>query len=534
MILSFDQLRRALDDSPTTEARTGRASRYGGSGMNNSYSAEPGGSTAGRLLIGGEWVPAKSGRTFLTRNPSDLREVVAECADGSAADVDAAVEAARRMLPGWRSLSGPARGERLQRAAERVAACAEALAQQMAREMGKPIGESRAEVQRGVAILRYFAGEAWRPLGETIPSSDPRMLLYTTRRPLGVVAAVTPWNFPVAIPLWKLAPALAYGNTVVWKPASWSAGTAVALAQCLAEADLPVQLVTGGGEEVGMPLVCHRDVAGITFTGSEAAGRRVAQAALERGAKFQLELGGKNPAIVAADADLDSAVELVVSGAMRSAGQKCTATSRVIVDEVVVGPFVERLLDRVGSLRVGPALDEATYVGPLAAPERQQAVLAFIREAQVEGARLLAGGGVPEGEIHAHGAFVMPTVFDRVPRGGRLDQEEVFGPVIAVLPASSLDEAIALANDVRYGLSASLFTQDLAKAMRFAECIEAGMIRVNAETAGVEPQAPFGGVKASSSHSREQGRAAIEFFTEIHTISIHPGRVETSTPRAPA
>jgi aldehyde dehydrogenase (NAD+) len=395
----------------------------------------------------------------------------------------------------------------------------------MTREMGKTIGEARGESQRGVTILRYFAQEGLREVGLTIPSADARTLMFTTRVPLGPVALITPWNFPVAIPMWKLAPALAYGNTIVLKPAGLATVTATRIVECLAEAGLPagvLNLVGGSGGRIGSALAKNPQIHGISFTGSNTVGRQLAGDALERNTKYQLEMGGKNPVIVCEDADMAQAVELTVSGAMRSTGQKCTATSRAIVLESVLQEFTERVVARCRELKVGPGLDETVYMGPAVSKDQLETDLHFIQVGKDEGARLLCGGGQPAGERFARGYFVEPTVFDRVTPAMKIAQEEIFGPVLGIMRAGNMDEAIAMANDVRFGLSASIFTRDINRVLRFATSVEAGMIRVNGETAGVEPQAPFGGMKASSSHSREQGRAALEFFTSVKTVSFSP------------
>ncbi|MDH7568942.1 MAG: aldehyde dehydrogenase family protein [Armatimonadota bacterium] len=334
---------------------------------------------------------------------------------------------------------------------------------------------------------------------------------------------VTPWNFPIAVPAWKLAPALAYGNTVVLKPASLTPGMGVALAEVLAEAGIPpgvFNLVTGSGGVVGDALVAHPAVRGVSFTGSNAVGKRIAALALERGVRYQLEMGGKNPILIAPDADLDQAVELTVRGAMLSCGQKCTATSRAIVCQPLVEEFTTRLVKRVRELRQGPGTDASTFLGPVVSEAQRRSILEYVRIGQEEGARLLVGGGVPEGPEFAHGYYVQPTVFDQVTPSMRIAREEIFGPVLAILAAKDLQEAIAMANNTAYGLSASLVTRSLNAALEYVTDIEAGLVRVNGETAGVEPQAPFGGMKESSSYSREQGRAAMEFYTQVKTVYL--------------
>lgn len=481
-----------------------------------------------RNYIGGEWTTASSGRTIVRENPADSRLLVGAYQDSTVEDVAAACAAAAAAFPAWAALSAPARGEFLRKAADVLEARVEDVARTMTMEMGKTIGEARGETRRGVAILRYYAAEGMRELGLTIPSADARTLMYTTRIPLGPVALITPWNFPVAIPLWKMAPALIYGNTVVLKSAGLATVTATKIVECLAAAGLPagvVNLIGGAGGRIGSALAKSPHVHGITFTGSNAVGRRLAGDALERGTKYQLEMGGKNAVIVCDDADMAQAVELTVSGAMRSTGQKCTATSRAIVLAPALQEFTDRVVARCKELKVGSGLDESVYLGPSVSNEQQQSVLDYIAIGKKEGARLLCGGGVPVGDSLAHGYFVQPTVFDQATASMRIAQEEIFGPVLAIIEAANLDEALSIANGVAYGLSASVFTRDLNKALQFASRIDVGMVRVNGETAGVELQAPFGGMKASSSHSREQGRAALEFFSSIKTVAISPSGV---------
>lgn len=478
----------------------------------------------GMNWIGGEWVPSSTGAYTVNVNPADEREAVGRLPASSAEDADRAVEAAFEALPAWRRLSGAARGELLLQAALRLEAKAEALARLLTREMGKTLPEAMGEVRRGAAILKYYASEGLRANGEHLPSSDGASLLYTKRTPLGVVALITPWNFPVAIPVWKLAPALVYGNTIVLKPAVNTGLTASLLLECFDEAGCPpgvVNLVHGAGSTIGSALTAHPLVSGISFTGSNAVGKQIARIASERGAKYQLEMGGKNAVVVWEDADLERAAEAVVSGAMKSTGQKCTATSKVIVARKVKARFTELLLDRVRAIRVGNGLEPDTYFGPAATASQRDSVLGHIRRGVEDGASLLFGGGDASHRPElASGYFVEPTLFDGVTPEMGLAREEIFGPVLAIMEADDLAEAIAMANGTEYGLSAAIFTRSLDAAMSFANAAEAGMIKVNGETAGVEYQAPFGGLKKSSSHSREQGRAAMEFFTHTQTISI--------------
>jgi alpha-ketoglutaric semialdehyde dehydrogenase len=474
--------------------------------------------------IGGEWRPAATGVTSENRSPADRDDLIGHFASSDATDVDAAIAAADEAFQSWRLSSAITRANILHKAANILESRIPEVGRELTREEGKTLKEGIGETTRAVQILRYFAGEAQQPTGEHYPSANPQTLLYTTREPLGVVAIITPWNFPIAIPAWKIAPALAFGNTVVFKPASLTPLTAVRLVEALAEAGLPpgvLNLVTGPAERVGGPLVRDPRVVAISFTGSNATGAELRTLAAERGAKLQLELGGKNPAIVLADADLEHALGQVVAGAMMSTGQKCTATSRAIVDRQIADQFTELLAQRISALNVGDPLLPETQIGPLIDERAAERVAGDVDEAKKNGAELLVGGSRLGGDL-ARGAFVAPALFAEVDANSRLGQEELFGPVLGVIPVDSLDEAMAVANQVKFGLSASLFTRDLAKALDFARRIEAGVVHVNSETAGAEPQVPFGGMKGSSSYSREQGKAAREFFTQLKTVYIDP------------
>ena len=451
-------------------------------------------------------------------NPAHYDEIVGITGYSSSEDLEQAVQAACNAQVAWKRLGFLARGNLLFRAAGILEEHVDELGQLAAKEMGKPIAEARGEAQRAVAILRYYGGEGARTMGDVIPAANPGTLQYTTREPLGVVGIITPWNFPLAIPVWKMAPALVFGNTVVLKPAELSALTAYQMVSLIAPLFPPgvINLVLGRGNEVGESLIRHPQVRGLSFTGSVGVGQHIAELAVARGVKYQLEMGGKNPVIVANDASLELAVDATVSGAMRSAGQKCTATSRVIVADGIYRAFATALGERVASLKWGDPLDPGTYLGPVVSAAQKEKVVGFIEGAKREGHRLLAGGG----SIEAPGHFVMPTVFDEVDPQSAIAQDEIFGPVVAVVPVAGIEEALHVANGVRYGLSASVFTGSLKTALACVEGLEAGMVRVNEETAGVEYQAPFGGMKASSSHSREQGRAALEFYTETKTVAI--------------
>ena len=474
------------------------------------------------LHIAGEWRRAE--RTFESTNPARPDEVVCEASAATPADVADAYAAATDALPGWRRTSGPARAAILHRAAVLLEQRAADVGREITREEGKTLPEGVGEVGRAVDILRYHATQAVSASGEVHPAADVRTLLYSIREPLGVVAVITPWNFPIAIPAWKIAPALAYGNTVVFKPSELTPLAAVRLVEALEEAGLPpgvCNLVLGDPGEIGDALTGDERLDGLSFTGSEAVGRRIQAAAAARGVKVQLEMGGKNPIVVLDDAPVDLAVELTIRGAMVSTGQKCTATSRAIVTPGIAGAYRDALVERVDALRVGDPLEDGVQLGPLVSEAAREKVLGYLEVAADEGHAVLAGGrsAVEDGP----GWFVPPTVYDGVDPASRIGTEEIFGPVVGIIPAPGVEAAIEIANASRYGLSASLVTRDVGAALEFAREVRAGMVHVNSETTGAEPHAPFGGMKASSSHSREQGQAAREFFTELKTVSIDPG-----------
>lgn len=473
--------------------------------------------------INGEWVKATSGETEPSINPANRKEVVGYVPTSGVEDLNRAVAAAKEAAKDWRRLSGAERGNYLFQAANVLERRADEVAEAMTREMGKTLPEAKGETLRGVAILRYYAGEGMRKTGDVIPSTDSEALMFTTRVPLGVVGVIAPWNFPVAIPIWKTAPALIYGNTVVLKPAQETAVTAAKVMECFEEAGIPagvLNLVCGRGSVIGSALAEHPDVGGITFTGSNEVGKRVGSAALARGAKYQLEMGGKNPIIIAADADLDLAVEATISGGLKSTGQKCTATSKVIIERKVYDAFKEKLLSQIQEIRLGDGMSSGSWMGPCASEGQLNTVLSYIQKGQDEGAVLLTGGKRGDGPGLEEGFYVQPTVFEGVESHMSIAREEIFGPVLALIAVDSLEEAIEAANDSDYGLSASIYTQNVGAMLSFIRDMDAGLVRINAETAGVELQAPFGGMKMSSSHSREQGQAAIEFFTAIKTVFV--------------
>lgn len=471
----------------------------------------------------GAWYVPQKDAAQKSINPAHRNEVVGWLPKATSDDLDEAVQAAVNAKQAWRKLAGVERGNYLFKVANILEARLDEVAETMTREMGKTFPEAKGETARGVAILRYYAGEGMRKVGDVIPASDAEALMFTTRTPLGVVGVISPWNFPVAIPIWKIAPALIYGNTIVWKPATETGVTAAKIMECFHDAKIPagvLNMVIGSGVTIGQGIAEHRQIDGVTFTGSNNVGKQVGQAALARGAKYQLEMGGKNPIIIANDADIDLAVEATISGGLKSTGQKCTATSKVIVEKGIYDEFKQKLVEKVEQLKVGDGMDATTWLGPCANENQHKTVLHYIEQGKKEGATLLVGGGVPTDESMQDGFFVQPTIFEHVTLDMKIAKEEIFGPFLALIKVDSFDEAIQAANDSEFGLSASIYTQNISRMISFIHDMEAGMVRVNAETAGVELQAPFGGMKQSSSHSREQGQAAIEFYTAIKTVYI--------------
>src|SRR6266508_3405002 len=475
-----------------------------------------------RNFIGGQRVAGSGGEWVEVRNPADTDKVLGVVPASTVADVQAAIGAAREAFPNWAGLTPPERGRVLHRAANLLEANAEEWTTALTREEGKTRIESQREVVRSVELLRYFAGEAWRVGGDMLPADTPHTLLYSTRVPLGAVAIITPWNFPLSIPVWKIAPALVVGNTVVFKPASATPIMGIKLAALLHEAGLPagvLNVITGAGGAIGDTLVTDQRIAAVSFTGSYAVGQALYQKTAPRMTRTHLEMGGKNPVIIAADADLDKAVNIVVAGGFALTGQACTATSRVIVERPVIKAFTERFVAAARKLQVGPGLSDGVQMGPAVSKGQRQTDLDYIEIARDEGAQVLAGGGAPEGSQYGRGYFVQPTVLANLRQDMRIAQEEVFGPVVGILEAGDLEEAFAIANNTIYGLTAGVVTNDLRTAIRFAERAEAGMVKVNQGTVGASIQAPFGGFKNSGSGMfREMGKGAIEFFTKIKTI----------------
>ena len=468
-------------------------------------------------FINGQWLPAASGATAEDRNPMRTSEVIGSFPSSDAADVEAAVAAAQAALRGWARTPAPARGAILLRAADAIERRVEQIAQDMTAEMGKPLRESRGEAGRGATVLRFAGTEGWRAQGELFQQTVSGGSIVTMRRPVGVVGLITPWNFPFAIPVWKLAPALAYGNTVVIKLAQESPLTGLHIAQCFEEAGLPagvLNMVMGRGSVIGNALVRDPRVRAISFTGSVGTGFAVRDEATRLGKRVQLELGGHNPLIVMADADLDRAVEAAYGGAFWAAGQKCTATRRILVQDAVYDAFRAKLLARVERGVVGDPTDPATEVGPIVNKSQFDEILDGIAKGKAEGGTVIAGGKAVGGDNY----LIEPTLFEGVRDDAFLSCEEVFGPVASLYRFDELDEAIERANQVPFGLSASIFTSSLLAAHRFSTEVEAGLLHVNSQTAGAEVHVPFGGVKSSGFGPHEQGRAAIEFYTELVTV----------------
>jgi alpha-ketoglutaric semialdehyde dehydrogenase len=456
-------------------------------------------------------------------NPADPADVIGVFAPSGGIDVDRAVTAAATVAPAWAGAPGQARADALSRVAARIEARADELAMLVCREVGKPIVEARGEVGRTAAIVRYHAQAALDPDGETYPPGDGRSLLMSRRRPRGVVGLITPWNFPLAIPAWKLAPALAYGNACVWKASPLAPASAEALMACL-EPELPAGLVqlVQGGVDAGVALAGHAGLGAISFTGSAAAGASVARQAADRGLPAQCEMGGQNASIVLADADLGRAAAIIARAAMGYAGQKCTATSRVIAERGVAADLRDALVAEVEALVVENPADAACEVGPLITGEARSAAVAAVERAVASGGRLLAGGAAIEGAGH----YLAPALVEVSDPSAELAQEEVFAPVAAVLEARDAAHAVELTNGVRYGLSTSIFTRDLDRVLDLAGLLDTGLVRVNQPTSGVDLHAPFGGEKASGLGPREQGKAARDFYTSLRTILVSPAVVE--------
>ena len=473
-------------------------------------------------FIGGQWRDSRGGRVQ-DLNPADVHDVVAEAPSSTAEEAAEACEAAARAFPGWRHTPAPVRGQILFKVQRRMEERRQELAEALTREEGKTITESRGEIQRAINVVEFFAGEARRITGETIPSELPNNFCYTLKQPVGPVGIITPWNFPIAIPIWKIAPALVSGNTVVFKPATLTPLTGALIVEIFDECGLPpgvLNLVYGSGREVGDTIVRHPAILAVSFTGSNDVGVGLYGAAAARGIKCQCEMGGKNPIVVLEDADLDLAVESTVQGAFGSTGQRCTATSRAVVVESIADAFVDRLAARTASLVVGNGLNPATNIGPAVDERQLETVLTYVEAGQHEGARLIRGGDRIRDDGRDRGFFVAPAIFDHVDANMRIAQEEIFGPVLSLIRVRDNESALSVANNVRFGLSASVYTNDVAAMFKFVDRLDAGILHVNSPTVGGEAHVPFGGMKATGVGLREMGRVAIDFYTELKVVYV--------------
>jgi len=474
-------------------------------------------------FVGGKWLTARSDRTFENRNPANHDDLIGVFPASTAEDVDAAVQAAKSAFSAWRLVPAPKRGELLYRVGELLRKYKEDIARGMTREMGKILKETRGDVQEGIDTAFYVAGEGRRLFGETTPAELPDKFAMSVRMPIGVCALITPWNFPMAIPTWKMFPALLCGNTVVLKPAEDTPASAARLVEILNEAGVPpgvVNLVHGRGEEVGAALVRHPDVQLVSFTGSAAVGREIASICVHQLKRVALELGGKNAQIVMEDADLELAVEGALWGAFGTTGQRCTATSRLIVHRDVAKRMTDALVARARQLKIGDGLDESTDMGPLINQAACDKVLNYISIGKQEGARSLIGGGIHETGVCARGYFFQPTIFDRVASKMRIAQEEIFGPVLSIIEVGSFEEAITVLNDSPYGLSSSIYTRDVSRACRAIRDIQAGITYINGPTIGAEVHLPFGGVKDTGNGHREAGTTVYDIFSEWKSVYI--------------
>ena len=473
-------------------------------------------------FVGGKWVAAASGATLDNRNPADTRDLIGTFPDSSAADAEAAIVAARRAFDSWRLVPAPRRAEMSYNAAEILAARKEEFARDMTREMGKVLDETRGDVQEAIDMTFFLAAEGRRMHGQTAPSELRDKFAMSLRQPLGVCSMITPWNFPMAIPSWKIIPALVCGNTVVLKPSELTPLSALHFIKVLEDAGIPpgvVNMVTGG-PAVGETLTTHPDVAVVSFTGSTAVGKLVNQNAAPFFKKVHLEMGGKNAIMIMDDADLDLALEGCLWGGFGTTGQRCTAASRVIVDEKVHDRFVEEFVARARSLRIGAGLDPKVQMGPSISDKQLQKVMSYVEIGKQEGATLACGGNRLGGGEYQHGFFHEPTIFTNVTPKMRIAREEIFGPVVSVIKCGGVDEAVSIANDVIYGLSASIYTRDINRAFRAMRDVYTGIFYVNAPTIGAEVHLPFGGTKATGNGHREAGQAALDVFSEWKSVYV--------------
>ena len=475
-----------------------------------------------KQFIGGAWRDGASDKELQDTNPADQRETLAMFRSASQKDALDALAAAQAAYPAWKRTPAPARGRILDRMAKLARERKDKLARILTMEEGKILSEALGEVEKGLNLIEWFAGEGLRFMGTTAPSELPKNLLFTVREPLGVVSIITPWNFPWAIPAWKIAPALVAGNCVVFKPASNTPWLAAEFVKLFEEAGLPpgvLNLVIGSGSAIGNVLVEDPRIQAVSFTGSNSIGQGVHAIAGQRGIRATCEMGGKNPCVVWEDADLDLALPGVMKGAFGSTGQRCTATSRLILHEKVAGPFIDRIIKELKTYKIGDGLKPETSMGPVVDGHQLDDVLGAVEKGKKE-ATLIYGGNRLKGPEHEHGCFVEPTLFDRVGLKTSLFQEEIFGPVLSVTRVKTFEEAVQAANAVRYGLTSAVYTQDLTLAMRFVEDVEAGMVHVNSPTIGGEAQVPFGGVKASGVGEREMAKEGVMFFSQPKTVFL--------------
>lgn len=474
-------------------------------------------------FVNGEWVDARSGQTFENRNPANWNEVLGTFPKSGAEDVEAAVKSAREAFDAWRLRPAPERGDIIKRAGDIMRERKQDIARNMTREMGKVLAETMGDVQEGIDTAYYAASEGRRMFGHTVPSELPNKFNMSIRQPIGVAGIITPWNFPMAIPTWKIFPALVCGNCVVFKPASDTPLTATTFIEVLLEAGVPpkvLNLVHGTGSGVGTPLVNHSDVNLISFTGSSSVGKTISKAASDTLKRVSLELGGKNAQIVMDDADLELALEGVLWGAFGTTGQRCTATSRLILHDKVYDKFMDMLVSATKNLKLGDGLKSDTDVGPMINEDQIKTVQSYIKIGQEEGAKMVIGGQpYKEGEC-ADGWFHEPTIFAELKPDMRIAQEEIFGPVLSVLRIKSFDEAVKVLNNTRYGLSSSIYTRDVNQAFRAIRDIEAGITYINGPTIGAEAHMPFGGVKETGNGHREGGWEVYEFYTETKTVFV--------------
>jgi len=479
--------------------------------------------TTYRSFIDGFWLDSVSGETLTNINPANVNDIIGTAQLCTREEAGRAVEAACNAFKGWRSTPAPARGRIIARASRLMEDNKEELAEILTREEGKTLSESRGEVARAINVVEFCAGESRRMNGETIPSELPANFAYTIKEPHGVVALITPWNFPVAIPAWKMAPALVAGNTVVIKAAESTPATAVRLTEIFHEAGVPagvLNLLLGKGSEVGEEIVNHPAVRAVSFTGSTEIGFQIYQQAARRGIPVQCEMGGKNPAVVLEDADMELAVESTAQGAFGSTGQRCTATSRAVVIDKIADDFVERIVKRAKGFTLGDGRDPKTDIGPSVDEKQFNTVLKYIDIGREDGATLLCGGKRADGNGLENGYFIEPTVFDHVTPDMRIAREEIFGPVLSVLRVKDFEEAMIVANDCDYGLSSSVFTNDVNDIFRFVQEIESGMTHINSPTTGGEAHVPFGGIKATGIGAREQGSTSLDFYTELKVVYV--------------